>query len=46
MGSIALKTEAAESREISCSPLRPPKRMPTFSFQFSVDGNSDLRQSL
>src|SRR4051812_15220019 len=27
--SIALKTEAAESSEISCSPLRPPKRIPT-----------------
>src|ERR1700757_3462788 len=30
--SIALRTEAAESSETSCSPLRPPKRMPTRSF--------------
>src|SRR5882672_6788010 len=30
--SIALRTEAAESREISCSPERPPKRTPTRSF--------------
>src|ERR1700687_601355 len=29
---MALKTDAAESSEISCSPLRPPKRMPTRSF--------------
>src|SRR5260221_4632448 len=28
---MALKTDAAESNEISCSPLRPPKRMPTRS---------------
>ena len=30
--SMALKTEAAESNDTSCSPLRPPKRMPTRSF--------------
>src|SRR5579862_3893341 len=30
--SIALRTEAAESRETSCSPLRPPNRTPTRSF--------------
>src|SRR6266700_4293170 len=29
--SIALSTDAAESSEISCSPLRPPKRTPTLS---------------
>src|SRR5258708_1130449 len=28
----ACSTEAAESREISCSPLRPPNRTPTLSF--------------
>src|SRR5579859_4491947 len=45
---MALKTEAAESSEISCSPLRPPKRMPTrnfFIYEFSVDGVVNLRQS-
>ena len=30
--SMALTTDAAESSETSCSPLRPPKRMPTRSF--------------
>src|SRR6476659_6189450 len=30
--SIALSTDAAESNETSCSPLRPPKRIPTLSF--------------
>jgi hypothetical protein len=30
--SIALRIEAAERSETSCSPLRPPKRMPTRSF--------------
>ena len=30
--SIAFTTDAAESRETSCSPLRPPKRMPTRIF--------------
>src|SRR6266566_1314198 len=30
--SIAPRTDAAERRETSCSPLRPPKRMPTRSF--------------
>jgi hypothetical protein len=27
-----LKTDAAESNETSCSPLRPPNKMPTRSF--------------
>src|SRR5882724_2265239 len=30
--SMALRTDAAESRETSCSPLRPPKSIPTLSF--------------
>src|SRR5215469_8535109 len=30
--SMAWKTDAAESSEISCSPLRPPKRIPTRNF--------------
>src|SRR3989442_6808911 len=30
--SIAPRTDAAERRETSCSPLRPPKRMPRRSF--------------
>src|SRR5438270_7699361 len=30
--SIASSTDAADSSEISCSPLRPPKRTPTRSF--------------
>src|ERR1035438_9682388 len=30
--SMDLRTEAADSSETSCSPLRPPKRMPTRSF--------------
>ena len=30
--SIALKTEAADNSETSCSPLRPPKRIPIRSF--------------
>jgi hypothetical protein len=29
---MALSTEAAESKETSCSPLRPPNRTPTLSF--------------
>src|SRR5437660_8738898 len=29
---MALKTEAADSSEISCSPLRPPNRIPTRNF--------------
>src|SRR5919204_6465603 len=29
---MALKTEAADSSETSCSPLRPPNRIPTRSF--------------
>ena len=32
--SIALRMESAESRETSCSPERPPKRMPTRSLFF------------
>src|SRR6201988_2725296 len=32
LGSMALRTDAAESSETSCSPLRPPKRTPTRSF--------------
>src|SRR5258708_6197043 len=32
--SMALRMEAAERRETSCSPERPPKRMPTRSFFF------------
>src|SRR6266404_1264615 len=30
--SIAFTTDAADSNDTSCSPLRPPKRMPTRSF--------------
>src|SRR5439155_7119410 len=30
--SMALKTDAAESSDTSCSPLRPPNRIPTRSF--------------
>src|SRR5262249_23302266 len=29
---IALRTDAADSSETSCSPLRPPNRTPTLSF--------------
>src|SRR2546421_4971794 len=29
---MALKTDAAESSDTSCSPLRPPNRIPTRSF--------------
>lgn len=32
--SMALRMEAAERRETSCSPERPPKRIPTRSFFF------------
>jgi hypothetical protein len=35
-GSSAEMTEAAEISETSCSPERPPNRMPTRSFFFSV----------
>src|SRR5579864_8508238 len=35
-GLMALNTEAALSREISCSPLRPPKRMPTRVFFMQI----------
>ena len=38
--SIALKTEAAESRETSCSPLRPPNRIPTRIFFMQADRTS------
>src|SRR5260370_42564161 len=30
--SIALRTDAADSSETSCSPLRPPNRIPTRTF--------------
>src|SRR5690242_6510377 len=30
--SIALRTDAADSNDTSCSPLRPPNRMPTRNF--------------
>src|SRR5579862_634734 len=33
---MALSTEAAESSETSCSPLRPPKRIPTRIFFMGV----------
>src|SRR5271170_5702575 len=33
--SMALRMEAAERRETSCSPERPPKRMPMRSFFFA-----------
>src|ERR1700726_3785532 len=33
--SMALRMEAAERRETSCSPERPPKRMPTRNFLFA-----------
>src|SRR6476661_4990921 len=33
--SMAFRTEAADSNETSCSPLRPPKRIPTLSFFIS-----------
>src|SRR5712692_5457678 len=44
---MALKTDAAESSEISCSPLRPPKRMPTRNFfmTFQCGAWSRVRQS-
>jgi hypothetical protein len=32
---MALRMELAERRETSCSPERPPKRMPTRSFFFA-----------
>jgi hypothetical protein len=34
--SMACRTESAESSETSCSPLRPPKRIPTWSFCMTV----------
>jgi hypothetical protein len=34
--SMALRMEAAESSETSCSPERPPKRMPMRSFFFAM----------
>src|ERR1035437_4022323 len=42
--SMALRMEAAESSETSCSPERPPKRMPMRSF-FFMDAASRLRQA-
>jgi hypothetical protein len=32
---MALRMEVAERRETSCSPERPPKRMPTRNFFFA-----------
>src|ERR1035441_6812635 len=45
--SIAFKTDAADSNDTSCSPLRPPKRMPTRSFAmpFQSGARSVFRQS-
>ncbi len=45
--SIALRTDAADSNETSCSPLRPPKRMPTRSFAMPFQSGSArvIRQS-
>src|ERR1700736_3245738 len=45
---MASSTDAAESRDTSCSPLRPPNRIPTRSFFmtfFSLDGDGGSRQS-
>src|SRR5205807_897309 len=41
--SIALRTEAADRSETSCSPLRPPNRTPTRNLlmTLSVDGQGD-----
>jgi hypothetical protein len=39
--SIAFKIEAADNSETSCSPLRPPKRMPTRSFFAIVFSDAD-----
>src|SRR5579864_1742625 len=33
---MALNTDAADRSEISCSPLRPPKRMPTRVFFMQI----------
>src|SRR6185437_9025921 len=33
--SMAFRTEAADSNDTSCSPLRPPKRIPTRNFLFT-----------
>src|ERR1051326_4166669 len=45
--SIALRTEAAESSETSCSPLRPPNKTPTrsFSMTFQCGRAKVFRQS-
>src|SRR5260370_3916122 len=45
---MAFSTDAAESRDTSCSPLRPPNRIPTRSFFitfFRLDGDRGSRQS-
>jgi hypothetical protein len=43
--SIALRTDAADRSETSCSPLRPPSKMPTQSFYipFPFARNARLR---
>src|SRR5208282_89981 len=38
--SIAFKTDAADSNDTSCSPLRPPKRMPTRSFAITFQSGA------
>ena len=43
--SIALRTDAAESRETSCSPLRPPNRIPTRSLFISAIESSSQTQT-
>src|SRR5579862_2224931 len=41
--SIALRTEAAESSDTSCSPLRPPNKMPTRSFSMTIQCGREER---
>ena len=41
--SIAFRTDAADSRDTSCSPLRPPNRMPTRIFAFAITSQSGAR---
>ena len=45
--SIAFRTDAADSNDTSCSPLRPPKRMPTriFAMPFQSGARRVSRQS-
>jgi hypothetical protein len=38
--SIAFRTDAADSNDTSCSPLRPPKRMPTRSFAITFQSGA------